>query len=296
MMLPTSSQEHGMLDRLTGRLRAVWDDARARQAAAAARRRAAALPRDAGADAVVDFILAEGTGGIEAWQVDEEFRALARLVERRRPRTVLEIGTADGGTLFAHARLAHHEALIVSIDLPHGPFGGGYPPWRIPLYESFAGPGQELVLLRVDSHAPSTVDLLSRVLGGRRIDYAFIDGDHTFDGVRQDFELCLRFAAPDAVIAFHDIAPNPSPEWIAAADASPDDKAVRGFWEQVKRRFAHQEFIRDRDQAGYGIGVLYPDRAVGGPSEDGVDERGQGGPLGKRDQHADEHHDHDDRE
>jgi predicted O-methyltransferase YrrM len=287
---------NGPFSRLTRRLRQARIGRQARRAAAAARRRAAALPRDAGADAVVDFLLAEGAGGIEAWQIEEEFRALARLVERRRPRTVLEIGTADGGTLFAHTRLAHPNALIVSIDLPHGPFGGGYPPWRIPLYESFAGPEQELRLLRVDSHAPSTVELLERALDGRRIDYAFIDGDHTFDGVRQDFELCLRFAAPDAVIAFHDIAPNPSPEWIEAAEASPDDRAVYGFWELIRGRFAHEELLQDRDQAGYGIGVLYLDRAVDGPSEDRVDERGQGGPLGERDQHADEQHDGDDRE
>jgi predicted O-methyltransferase YrrM len=282
------------------RIRERFQEARRRRAgraaAEAARRRAATLPRDAGGDAIVDFLMAEGPGGIEAWQIEEEFRALTRLVERRRPRTVLEIGTADGGTLFAHTRLAHAEALIVSIDLPHGPFGGGYPPWRIPLYESFSGPRQELRLLRVDSHAPSTADLLAHVLGERRIDYAFIDGDHTYDGVRQDFELCRRFAAPDAMIAFHDIAPRPNPEWIETAQALADDAAVRGFWEQVKQRFAHDEFLRDPDQAGYGIGVLYLDCETSASSEDGVDERGKGGALGERDQHAHEQHDQDDRE
>jgi predicted O-methyltransferase YrrM len=257
-----------MLGRLRNRLQRARDELRGRRAAAAARRRAARVPRSAAADAVVEFLLAEGAGGIEAWQIPEEFRALARLVEQRRPRTVLEIGTADGGTLFAHTRLAHEEALIVSIDLPHGPFGGGYPAWRIPLYESFAGPAQRLELLRVDSHAASTAAVLERVLAGRRLDYAFIDGDHTYDGVRQDFELCLRFAAPDAVIAFHDIAPEKNPEWVAAAEAAPGDGAVHGFWTQVKRGYAHDEFIRDTAQEGYGIGVLYLDRATSGNPSD----------------------------
>lgn len=249
-----------MFGRLTSRLQRLRGELDARRASAMARRRAAALPRDAGVDDVVDFLLAEPAGGIEAWQVREEFTALARLVAQRRPRTVVEIGTADGGTLFAHARLAHDEALVVSIDLPQGPFGGGYPPWRMPLYRSFAGPAQRLELLRVDSHAASTVELLERVLEGRRIDYAFIDGDHTYEGVRQDFELCRRFAAPDAVIAFHDIAPQPNPEWVASAAAAPGDGAVHEFWTQVKRHYAHDEFIRDTAQQGYGIGVLYLDR------------------------------------
>jgi hypothetical protein len=170
---------------------------------------------------------------------------------------LLEIGTAEGGTLFAHARLADEQALIVSIDLPRGPFGGGYPPWRIPLYESFAGPRQRLELLRADSHAEYTATLLDRVLDGRRLDYAFIDGDHSFDGVRQDFELCLRFAAPDAIFAFHDIAAQPNPEWAADTDTVEAAGVVHGFWEQVKRRYAHDEFIHDAAQEGYGIGVLY---------------------------------------
>jgi hypothetical protein len=39
----------------------------------------------------------------------------------------LEIGTARGGTLFFLTRLASPHATIVSVDLPGGPFGGGYP-------------------------------------------------------------------------------------------------------------------------------------------------------------------------
>jgi cephalosporin hydroxylase len=256
-----------VLERLRARVGRVLEDLAGRRAAAAARRRAATVPRDAGAEAIVEFVMNERAGGIEAWQVREEFTSLARLVEALRPRTVLEIGTADGGTLFAHARLAHDEGLVISIDLPQGPFGGGYPGWRKPLYRSFAGPGQRLELLRADSHAPETAAALDRLLDGRSVDYAFIDGDHTYEGVRQDFELCLRFAAPDAVIAFHDIAPRPNPEWVASAAAAPGDGAVREFWEEVRQRYAHDEFIHDTAQEGYGIGVLYLGRPFPGPAD-----------------------------
>lgn len=246
-----------MLGRLATKLRMTGAQVKARRAAAHVRRRAAALPQGASADQVTDFLFSDDAKAIEAWQIPEEFRALARLVERRRPRTVLEIGTADGGTLFAHARLADEQALIVSLDLPYGPFGGGYPSWRIPLYQSFARPAQKLVLLRTDSHAPSTAATLETLFAGRQIDYAFIDGDHTYAGVRQDFELCLRFAAPDAVIAFHDVAPQQNPEWAASAELSADDGAVHRFWQEVKPAYAHDEFIHDSAQEGYGIGVLY---------------------------------------
>lgn len=255
-----------MIGRLATRLKRAGDYVGARRAARHVRRRAAALPRHAGADRVTDFLFSSDAKAIEAWQIPEEFRALARLVERRRPRTLVEIGTADGGTLFAHARLAHEQALIVSLDLPQGPFGGGYPAWRIPLYESFAGPEQTLVLLRADSHAASTAAQLETLLAGRRIDYAFIDGDHTYDGVRQDFELCLRFASPDAMIAFHDIASQPNPEWASSADLPAADGAVHGFWQEIKRSYAHEEFIKDAKQEGYGIGVLH----LGGHGKEGA--------------------------
>jgi predicted O-methyltransferase YrrM len=249
-----------MLSAIVGRIKNVREALHGRREAAAARRAAATVPRSAGADDVVEFLFSGAAPGIEPWQVPEEFRSLARIVEQRRPMTVVEIGTADGGTLFAHARLAHPDALIISIDLPYGLFGAGYPAWRIPLYRSFAGPGQRLELLRVDSHAPATAALLERLLDGRRIDYAFIDGDHTYDGVRQDFELCLRFAATDAVIAFHDIAQKPNPEYVPPPGMEHAAWAVHTFWEEVRRRYAHEELIRDRDQEGYGIGVLYLDR------------------------------------
>jgi len=240
-----------MLGRLANRLKEAGAELTARRAASRAWRHARLLPRDAGADGVVDF--SPEASGIQPWQYPDDFCSLARVVEARRPRTVLEIGTADGGTLFAHARLADENALIVSIDLPRGLFGDGYPEWRIRLYESFAGPGQRLELLQVDSHAASTAVRLEQILDGRRIDYAFIDGDHTYGGVLQDFELCRRFAADDAVIAFHDVVRHP-PE---------SGCAVHDLWIKLRQEHPHEEFVKDWNQGCNGIGVLMLDSAAG---------------------------------
>jgi len=219
------------------------------------------LPADLDASAVIEFIFSNDAEAITPWQIPAEFGALAALVERRRPTTVLEIGTADGGTLFAHARLASPDALVISIDLPEGPFGGGYPASRVPLYRSFAQHNQRLELLRVDSHEPATVALLETVLAGRRIEYAFIDGDHTYEGVRQDFDLCRRFAAPGAVIAFHDIVDQPNSAYVSATRSQEvADWAVHRFWKELKREYDHDEFIHDPMQEGYGIGVVYLER------------------------------------
>ena len=49
-------------------------------------------------------------------QIDEEARALLRIVSDRRPRRVLEIGTAHGGSFLLWARAARPDATLVSVD------------------------------------------------------------------------------------------------------------------------------------------------------------------------------------
>ncbi len=59
----------------------------------------------------------------------------------------MEIGTAKGGTLFLFSKLASKNSLIISVDLPNGKFGGGYPMWKIPLYKSFSQKTKKLFYL-----------------------------------------------------------------------------------------------------------------------------------------------------
>jgi cephalosporin hydroxylase len=88
---------------------------------------------------------------------------LLEVVAELRPRVVLEIGTAGGGTLFLFTRVADPEAKIISVDLPGGPFGGGYLRWKIPLYKSFSRGRQKIYLLRRDSHDPRTLEEVRRI-------------------------------------------------------------------------------------------------------------------------------------
>ncbi|MEO8734424.1 MAG: hypothetical protein ABI373_08840, partial [Flavobacteriales bacterium] len=91
-----------------------------------------------GAKQTVDFLFSPDAELIQPWQFPEELLGLAQEIEALRPTTVLEIGTANGGTLFMSTRLAADDALIISIDLPGGRFGGGFPEWKVPYYKAFA--------------------------------------------------------------------------------------------------------------------------------------------------------------
>jgi cephalosporin hydroxylase len=195
----------------------------------------------------IELLFAKKARFVTPWQYREEILALAKEIEKKRPKVVLEVGTASGGTLFLATRLAADDALIISIDLPNGMYGGGYPDWKISLYTSFARAQQKIELIRADSHAPVVLQQLKDILNGRKIDYIFLDGDHTYEGVKQDFDTFSDLAAPGALIAFHDIVSDKSPK---------PDHFVSVFWNETKPKFEHKEFIKDPEQSKLGLGLL----------------------------------------
>ncbi len=183
-----------------------------------------------------------------AMQDREEFTGLLRMYTELRPQRVMEIGTAKGGTLFAFATLAGPGAQIISLDLPSRRFGGGgyFLDRRWAMYARFAYPGQQLHLLRGDSHAPESVARVKVLLAGEPLDFLLIDGDHSYEGVRADYEMYGPLVRPGGLIAFHDIVGH-TPEKVGG---------VPRFWQEVRRDKDATEFVRDPGQDGYGIGVI----------------------------------------
>jgi predicted O-methyltransferase YrrM len=177
-------------------------------------------------------------------QIEEELASLVKEVRNLNPLTVLEIGTARGGTLLLWTRLAQKNATIVSIDLPGGKFGGGYSKRQAAVYRRFAGKHQKLHLLREDSHAQQTLDKTKELFGGKPVDLLFIDGDHTYEGVKKDWEMYSPLVRQGGMIAFHDIAGNY------------EDTQVKRLWDSLKPEFKHREHAVDSN-GYYGIGILF---------------------------------------
>lgn len=182
---------------------------------------------------------------LRPYQVDDEILELLDEIERRAPKRVVEIGTARGGTLFLLLQALRKDAHVVSVDLPHGPFGGGYPHWKIPFFQALAFGGPKLTLMRGKSQSKEMRDEVRNALGGPA-DFLFIDGDHTYEGVKADFELYSELAAPGAMVAFHDIVPHAA-----------NEVGVDRFWREVSAGREHRTLVRDWDQGTCGIGLLF---------------------------------------
>jgi cephalosporin hydroxylase len=190
-----------------------------------------------------------------ASQKQRELSALLTRLKRRRLRRLAEIGTEKGGSFYAWCAIAETDALIVSIDLPGGEFGGGYPSTKLKKYRSYRRGSQRLKFIRADSHNQETADHLAQTLRGEQLDFLFIDGDHTYRGVRKDFEMYAGFVRPGGIIAFHDIVPHPKVPRCQ----------VHIYWREVCKNFQHEEFVQpgaERDWGPWGgIGLIRLPRA-----------------------------------
>jgi predicted O-methyltransferase YrrM len=201
-------------------------------------------PRPRTPEGAVDFCLDRP---ILMTQVRSEILSLGKLLQEAAPKRSLEIGTAYGGTLFFLCTLSPPDARIISVDLREGPFGGGYPRRKIPLFRRFPTQRQRLHLIQADSHAPETKARVRRILQGDPLDYLFIDGDHTYAGVKSDFEMYAPLVRPKGMIAFHD---------IVEAKMFPECE-VEKFWTELKPCYEYREFIERSDQGWAGIGVIF---------------------------------------
>ncbi len=195
----------------------------------------------------VNFCFSKRGRLIKPFQVKEEILELLKILEKKKPQTILEIGTANGGTLFLFSRIASQDAVIISIDLPEGKFGGGYPKWKIPLYKSFATQNQKIHLIRADSHNQETLEKVKNILGNQKVDFLFIDGDHSYEGVKKDFEMYSQLVRKGGIIAFHDVAIH-LPETGCF---------VYNFWvELIENHKNYKGILKNKNQGWAGIGIL----------------------------------------
>jgi cephalosporin hydroxylase len=197
-------------------------------------------------EAIMNFLWSAGDGVIAPGQSKWEFSSLLKWMKQRpAPRAVLEIGTARGGTLFTWCALAAPDATIISLDLPGGIHGGGYPPWKADFYRQFAGPKQTIHLICGDSHRQEMLNEVKKMVPSGGLDFLFIDGDHRLAGVRSDWEMYSPLVKPGGTIVFHDVS----------LHRVEFDCHVDEFWNQIKQGREHWEFIENPPQGQYGIGV-----------------------------------------
>jgi Methyltransferase domain len=118
-----------------------------------------------------------------------ELAEILAAVQQTKPQRLLEIGVGEGGTLWAWAQLGIPQVLAVTEPVPG-------PEW---VHHHGAD------LLFADSHTPEARQWVTERLGKHWLDVLFIDGDHSYEGVRADWEDYSPLVRPAGLVIIHDI-------------------------------------------------------------------------------------------
>lgn len=155
-------------------------------------------------------------------------------------KSLLEVGSNFGGTLRRMAAVMQQGSTIVSVDLPCD----STPKELQPLEnlklacKQISQLGGNVQLFIGDSHNAQVVEAVRK---HGPYDFCFIDGDHSYQGMKADWE---NYGPMAKVVAFHDIG-------------GPID-ACRRFWRELKAegKYRTEEFVAN-EQRFFGIGIVY---------------------------------------
>jgi cephalosporin hydroxylase len=136
-------------------------------------------------------------------QNKDELYSCAQFVEKLKPVNILEIGSQFGGTFYVWCRLS--SGIRISVDLPEGSFGGINQEATDKRNAKIKSVFSDVHFIAGDSHEPSTRSRVENILRGDRVDFLFIDADHTYEGVKKDYDMYRSFVSSGGYIGFHDI-------------------------------------------------------------------------------------------
>ena len=161
------------------------------------------------------------------------------LVDLLRPKMIVELGTHYGDSYCAFCQAVkelHLDTACYAVDTWKGDSQSGFYGPKVladlrahhdPLYSSFSRLIQSTFDEALEHFDAGTVDLLH------------IDGYHTYESVRHDFETWLPKMSSHGLVLFHDI------------NVREQDFGIRKFWDEVRLKYLHFEF-----RHGHGLGVL----------------------------------------
>jgi hypothetical protein len=180
-----------------------------------------------------------------ASQNEYELRGLIDLFQREGVTRYCEIGSREGDTFVEVMESLPAGSHGVAVDLPGGLWGKSSTRSKLPrAIDHLKRKGYKVSCLFGDSHS----DAMRKLVKGRGpYDAILIDGDHTLAGVTRDFD---HYGSMAPLVAFHDIVGTGQCEKVTNREVE-----VPIFWESVKRKYKHREFVDEGSKMG--IGVLW---------------------------------------
>lgn len=161
------------------------------------------------------------------------------LIEKLRPRILVELGTHNGFSYFAFCqaiRMAELSTAAFAVDLWTGDEHAGF--YGQEVYRSVEAYNFERYS-DISTLMKTGFDQASQYFEDSSVDLLHIDGPHRFEDVKADFESWLPKLSDRAIVLFHDI------------NVREREFGAHRFWAEVSRQYPGFSFVH-----GHGLGVL----------------------------------------
>lgn len=157
----------------------------------------------------------------------EDLRILLPIVAKISPKVIVEIGMHQGFSMEMW-RDAFDPLTLIGVEKNQ------------PTPISYT---QEVGMLwGHDSQDESTLLTVKTMLGYKGVDFLFIDGDHSLEGVGEDFDAYATLVKKGGIIAFHD-----------AVYHQDKTEEVDLLWNKVKNLYNYVEIKASRNSTGIGM-------------------------------------------
>lgn len=189
-----------------------------------------------------DYFHATKAGGLKLQQVPQEYATLLLFLKERKIESYLALGIGNGGS-FALECFFMKESLAFACAVDNMAYGKqiGQNSSEVMSYiDSVKSHLKcDVFFMEMDTNEFFKVDQ-EGIKDGNFYDAIMIDADHSYEGVKKDFDNSLKRVRDGGVIIFHDIN----------SEACPGIKLI---WKQVKDEYKSWEFVHSTT---CGIGII----------------------------------------
>lgn len=186
--------------------------------------------------------------GLESASGLEYLKSLDFLSDKKLTNGFIEIGSAWGASFHYWSSLI--EGIKISVDIPYDMNikGGGIDPWppgltskvfdvRLSKWESHFDSVYSVVGY---SYMDKTIEVVKKILDGKKVSFLYIDAEHTYNAVKTDYEKYREFVEPGGYIGFHDIQIG-------------KPKNMSGFWLEIAEEYGDKSYVMEGTNEKIGI-------------------------------------------